>query len=69
MVFYVVQGEKVVERFMCDNYKCGFYKTRECGMPMDNARTRFQVCSMQEFDACSLECEKVISGIQREICE
>jgi len=68
MTFYVVEREKLEERHMCDNPKCQFYRTRD-GMPLVSAVLGFQVCSMEKFDACSEECYKAISALQRIFCD
>jgi hypothetical protein len=68
MTFYVVEGQKIVTRHMCDNPRCPNYRTREEGMPMERASTDFHVCSMQKFDACSPECRSIIEATQHRIC-
>ena len=67
MIYYVVESGKIVEKFMCDNPKCRYHRTRS-GMPMEQAIAQFQAVSMQKFDACSPECDQAIRDTQRRIC-
>ena len=68
MRFYVVQNNHLVEKFMCDNWECKLYNTRNGISPVSVIQTTSQHV-MEERHSCSDNCLDFIRTTENRIYE